>query len=549
MTGQPYGQQPQLQGQPTGFLMPQQTAFQQAPNPFGLQANQQRQLQPQATGHRPFSSYLPPQGTGFPQTQPQQVQPQQTGFLQPQTTGANPFRQSMLFPQTTGMAMFGVGSGMGSSGSQGSFQSPNGMNSMNGFNGMTAAGQGQTSPMTQNGAAPSSAFAPSPSVGTPFGQMGQTSPMFNMPARPASTPLTSFGGGSSTNPSSPPAAQPVKTHQTGTRNPFGPVSTPAPPVPKQPTLMELTMGFGGPNGAMNGQQQQQQQQPQPTGMTGGMNGNLFGSSALSPGATDMSGIASSFAHKSNSAGSADPNSNIPSFSSSNFLTSQPTSSTATGSTFSDSLFSSSLSTQPTGATNASSIPSFSISPTLKPQSTGFGGVKPFKPSSSFGASLLDSLPPIPGSAPTTPAVTGGGPSANPPFGSGGGAGSGGSGFNPGSAFSVGNHPTGFGGASGQTGSTLGQGLRPQMTGSAANPFRASMLATGGTPNFGTGTPGLPSSNSHLSAFGGMTGIGGSSASPSASMGGGLYGAGGGGFQSNVGQGVRQQQQQPTGSLI
>ena len=65
----------------------------------------------------------------------------------------------------------------------------------------------------------------------------------------------------------------------------------------------------------------------------------------------------------------------------------------TGSGFSDSMFST-LNSQPTGATSPSSPSSTSISPGLKPQTTGFSGLKAFKPSSSFGASLLESLPPI-----------------------------------------------------------------------------------------------------------------------------------------------------------
>ena len=75
--------QPQMQAQPTGFLMPQQTAMPMGgTNPFGLQPQPQQQPQQQ---FQPF------------------LAPQQTAFLQPQMTGANPFRQSMLFPQTIGM--------------------------------------------------------------------------------------------------------------------------------------------------------------------------------------------------------------------------------------------------------------------------------------------------------------------------------------------------------------------------------------------------------------------------------------------------------------
>jgi len=208
----------------------------------------------------------------------------------------------------------------------------------------------------------------------------------------------------------------------------------------------------------------------------------FGSGALNPGPTDISSIASSFAFSNKSATSKDNNSTS---SQSNPLSSQNTSSTTTGSMFSDSMFSSSgLSSQPTGATASTSFPS-----SLKPQMTGFAGLKPFKPSSSFGASLLESLPPIPGSAPTTPAITGSG--------------------NAGVSSSlVSSYPSGDSSSNTQVngpagmfsgGSSLGQGLRPQMTGGgAANPFRASMMNPSSstmnfstTPAFNLGLTGLP----------------------------------------------------------
>ncbi|KAF5352873.1 hypothetical protein D9757_012112, partial [Collybiopsis confluens] len=218
----------------------------------------------------------------------------------------------------------------------------------------------------------------------------------------------------------------------------------------------------------------------------------------------MSSIASSFSSQ-NPQTSAQ--SNFSSSSASGPLNSQNTSTTTSGSTFSDSFFSS-LSTQPTGATNTSSTSSISFTGAapLRSQTTGFSGLKPFKPSSSFGASLLESLPPITGSTPATPAITGGShtfPSSslrtngigstntglpNMNFNSSLGSSSGStSGF---SAF--GSQPTGLPQSSSPTalgqsigltgkspvsgvptgmGSTLGVGLRPQMTGGGANPFR------------------------------------------------------------------------------
>ncbi|KAK7056263.1 hypothetical protein VNI00_002816 [Paramarasmius palmivorus] len=547
-TGQPFAG---MQAQPTGFVMPQQTGFPGASNPFGMQPqSQQLQLpqqqlshlrpQPTAGGHRPFSSFLP---------QNNSLQPQQTGFLQPQATGANPFRQSMMMPQTTGMAMF---SGMQTGQQQMPFQNA-GNNAFGAAPGSFGVDQGQGMPAIGNmgqmqGQTPN-AFSPSPSMGTgmvPFSQQQQPSQPQNIPTRPASTPLTSFGASSSSSGPSPPVAQPVKTHQTGTKNPFGPITTPPPPVPKQPTLMELSMGFGASTGGQPQQQPQQPQymQPQQPAVTGA-NGFNFGSSALNPGRTDMSSIASSFSFsKSEPNGTTSPTTTTPASSAFSPLSSQNTSTTTTGS-LSDSLFTSStLSTQPTGA----STPSVSVSSPLKPAMTGFAGLKPFKPSSSFGASLLESLPPIPGSAPTTPAITG----ANPPSGIGAqptGVGSGSGGLGALNAQSMSN----FSGGS-TLGSTLGQGLRPQMTGSnpAANPFRASMFttgtgsATGGGLDAGSAFPGSASfgGTSGASLFGGPNGLSSLNGASGSANGGMFGGSGFGAFNQ-----PQQQQQQQNTSLI
>ncbi|KAJ3877063.1 ANTH domain-containing protein [Lentinula edodes] len=524
--------QPQMQVQPTGVVAPPQVSFQQVPNPFGMMQQQSQppshlRLQPQATGHRPFSSFLPQQATGMPQ--------QQNSFLQPQATGANPFRQSMLLPQTTGMAMFGVG-GMqqqphlfpqqqlqpASSGTLNG--APNGLSAVNGL------------PSAQSSSSlGSSSFSSSFMSAGPFSQQSSPSPI-NVPARPASTPLTAFGSTQSSSATSPPPAQPVKTHQTGTRNPFGPISTPPPPVPKQPSLMELALGMGGQNGNMSVQQQQSSQQqivqgapqlPQQTGF-GSFSFNL---SALSPGVSDMSSVASSFSSRKpdSTATSGQASSSSGPF---NALNSQNTSTTTTGSTFSDSLFSSSLSSQPTGATNYSSPPSISFSSAapLRSQTTGFNGLKPFKPSSSFGASLLESLPSIPGSSPATPAVTGT-PSMSPQGRNTSGSANG----LPSGTF--GSQPTGLGQSStlGSTGigSTLGQGLRPQMTGGGANPFRASMFST------------MPNGANVLSMPTGIGGVGTGGMPNSTLMGGSMFGSS---FQNGNPQQQQQHHQQGT-SLI
>lgn len=484
MTGQP-----QVMAQPTGFAALTVT------NPFGFTQQQQQQLlQPQPTGHRPFSSFLPVQPTGLPQQQPPALPT--TGFLQPQATGSNPFRQSVLLPQTTGMAMFGVGAPAAVNGA------PNNIAPA-----LTSA------PLTATGFAP---FSGPSSV-----------PPSSVPARPASTPLTSLAP-SVPRAASPPAAQPVKTHQTGTKNPFGPIVIPAPPVPKPPTLMELAMGMNpGLNGASNLVSQPQSTQPNSAPSTS--TGFSLETSALSVGRTDMSSVASSFAFSNTSSDPAKWNAagssigsptefskpSIPPFGStfsSGPLSSQNTSTTLNGSSFSDSVFSS-LSSQTTGATTISSAPSPGMSG-LKPHLTGLSGLKPFKPTSSFGASLLESLPPIPGSAPTTPAATGTGPS-----------------------FSVaqsGPPTSALGGLpASNPGSKLGVGLRPQITGGAANPFRASMmgLPTGSSPGIrGPLLSGLsPSATQPVVALSGL-------GSPP-SLGSNLFGSG------NFGQSVGQQPQQ------
>src|SRR5258708_23484240 len=61
-------------------------------------------------------------------------------------------------------------------------------------------------------------------------------PSVPVPARPASTPLTHRKASS-------PPPQPLKSHQTGSRNPFGVPKAPSPPpLPRAPTLFELASG-------------------------------------------------------------------------------------------------------------------------------------------------------------------------------------------------------------------------------------------------------------------------------------------------------------------
>lgn len=291
ISGQPFAI-PQITTQPTGFLMPQHTAMPNATNPFGIPGQQQ----PLSAPGQPFPPFL--------------TAPDQQNFLRPQPTGPNPFRQSMLVPQSTGMALFGVGNnpGMGYGLPQ-QQQNPNPFSASAQPMQPMATGFGQS---LFNTAAPqqphlqsqqTQPFQPAPSA-TPMGLSNsafatttQTQSNFNLPQRPASTPLTTFGSAAKS--SSPPPALPLKPHMTGTKNPFGPIVTPAPPVPKPPTMAEMAMGFGGAGSAPFGstpQQQwspQQQQSGQPgqttNGPTGGFN---YANSALNPGGTDMGSVAS-----------------------------------------------------------------------------------------------------------------------------------------------------------------------------------------------------------------------------------------------------------------
>ncbi|KZT07476.1 ANTH-domain-containing protein [Laetiporus sulphureus 93-53] len=499
MTGAPFApQQMQMQPQPTGFIMAQHTAT----NPFGMQMQQQQQP-------APF------------------MQPQQTGFLQPQATGSNPFRQTMMLPQMTGMAAFNMGMGQQ--------QQPQQPINTNPFptqsTGMQALQTGANMPsFSAFGSMHGSSQMAAPIAQQPNGYAANAGP-----ARPMSAPLTSHPSTSSTS-SGPPPAQPIKTHQTGSRNPFGTPVVAPPPMPKPPTLFELAMGAAQnsqQNGMQGGWQQQQQQQQQISpGGTSGFS-SQFGTH---PTGSAMASVASSFTF--NKLG--EPNDNPSAMSP---LNPQPTSlpSSTTGSTFSNSLFSS-LSSQPTGMTNNTSLGSPTMGTSaLQPQKTGgLSGLRPFKPSSSFGAALLESLPPIP-SAPSTPqpqfsSPTSNGAAATSGLMFGGGlnglntqqTGFGGLNSQPTGAFStqlpnsfnsqstgafgsqqnsaLTRQPTGALGNLGQ--STVGVGLRPQMTGSAgaANPFRATMFAnstgmTGGPFGAGAGftnqpPPPLPTSQSN-----------------------------------------------------
>jgi len=177
-------------------------------------------------------------------------------------------------------------------------------------------------------------------------------------------------------------------------------------------------------------------------------------------------------------------------------------------------------------------PQLSVSP-LQSQPTGFAGssVRPFKPSSNFGANLVDKLPTIQ-SEPTTPAITGtpAGPlletsSSNGPPAPGfpylsslslspslGGTGALNAGANQNQGLTQTSSPsllaTSFTpGSNNSSGLGIGLsalgggGLRPQPTGGAANPFRASMMFGG------SGIPGGAANTSTTVAGGAFGGLG------------------------------------------
>jgi len=536
---QPFGVQPQQ----TGFVMPQQMGF------------------PVQSAHNPFGQHMQPQFTAMPFMQPQPT----AAPLMPQMTAINPFRQNNLNgmngvqPQATGFSPSPFG------------PSPTNLSPF----GPSPVNQGNqgTSPFQNLGQNPGQQQIPfdmagpfgisqQPNVSSPFmlpqqmqQQQSQPPPQpqnsvnnVPVPPRPASAPHKT---------NSPEPIKSLVAQQTGSKNPFGIPTSPPPPVPKVPTLMELAMNK---QLELRQMQQQQQQQQQPNGQPGQISSDTSNPNAGST----MSTIASDFAALSF-------RNNSPA---TNALSPQITS--ATNSSFSTDTLFSSVSTQPTGAT-ISTIPSISVQPTsgLTSHATGLGtftGLKTFKPSSSFGASLLESLPPIPGSGPTTPSamsenqgqlgsppistISSPGPATSTSTTLGGMGGLGTSGLNPGlgnqsqpnglgstlGGFGPSTQPAGLGTGLGSNLSTTtgtgvgGVGLRPQMSDAqgVANPFRMTMFSNS------TSTPGLGVIGGGLS--------GGSGTNPGFGLGGftgGLGGLGGTPF----GQNPNSQPQQQQGSLI
>lgn len=350
-----------LQAQPTG-MMGMNGGFGGMGMGMGMGG-----LQPQMTGYNPFMAQ---QQTGMMPMQQQMtgfgggMQPQMTGFLQPQATGFNPFRQSVM-PQPTGF-----GGAFGAFDGQPSFVNQQ---------------QQQQQQQNQQALQPQHTATPSQPQQPQNGAFGQ-------PQTQQSSALSSFNSAFSStqnnNPSpfsaSKPAeqatpAKPLLPQKTGSRNPFAPPpgSTPppaSPPAPKGPSLNQLAMSaFGNqPTGGHyslgahawdgtdpTGKNAQQQMQntglvPQKTGLIGSVASEF-----------------TSFGNQNNASASGVAG------------TPQPAVSNSGANTDLSSQF---------GAMSFGNQPQTpQPQQPVQPQPTGFGGssVQPFKPQSSFGASLAN----------------------------------------------------------------------------------------------------------------------------------------------------------------
>lgn len=219
---------------PTGFMYSQPASM--PSNPLGLQT-------PPSSGHslRAFSSFLPNATDSHPALPSTQNQ-QSRGFLQPPKMGhVNPFRQGALVAQTRGMELFGVGGGQPG---QASFSVPN----------VAPNTLFHQSPGSGGGSSGAGLFG-SRYVTSNTGTNASIREGFIHSSHIPSLPRSNADAGK-------PLA--VKTHHTGVNNLLGRVpSPPPPPIPRQPSLMELQVAMGGANhGNCDSHPIGQQQQPQ-----------------------------------------------------------------------------------------------------------------------------------------------------------------------------------------------------------------------------------------------------------------------------------------------
>ncbi|KDN42076.1 ANTH-domain-containing protein [Tilletiaria anomala UBC 951] len=362
-------------------IQPQITGF-----PGGMDA-----LQPQMTGYNPFLSGMISQPTGYSGMQLQQpqpfMQPQTTGFLQPQATGFNPFRQSVMV-QPAG--------GFGSVSPFGTFGQPGGTSSMGAANGTHIQPQQSMFPLVNTSQSQSSIASEmmlSANSITIAPSSTATAPAPTLTLASASAPKPSAAVTAT------PAPKAVLPQKTGSRNPFASpaVSTPPPDVskPQGLTLAQLASGAGN----------------APPGGNYGLGANAWdGTDPTKPGGLQpqqtgiMGSVASELAfvkpqQNGNSAGS----------SASSTVPNQPNGSAGLDSSFAEM----NLGALGNGTTTASQSPSTAaVSATpLAAQPTGFGGIKPFKPESSFGASLASNPaftlpgPDTPGASALSPQLT------------------------------------------------------------------------------------------------------------------------------------------------
>ncbi|KAJ9098130.1 hypothetical protein QFC21_004459 [Naganishia friedmannii] len=345
---------------PNGRMMaPQSTGFiqqQQQQSPF---------LQPQQTGYmaaqqpQQQSPFMQPQSTGFLQPTPtsQPAQPQQNAFgsmgigsgsagmqqMMPQATGPNPFRQTMLFPQSTGAP----------------FQPSAGVSS----NPVTLPPQPQTNnvniakPLSVQPTGSKNPFAlppdherkPSPqSAGPSLFQLSQIKAS-TMPTQGGNTFDSVFGNN-------------FNSGNNTFTNEFGALTM------NEPTRNQHSPFHPAQHNTVSG--------------TGAANNSA---------GTAMSDLASAFTFSSNN----DANKQTSQFGNGMSAFGTGMSSNTTGAN--------SSSSSAFGQQGSSAFGSSASAP-LQPQPTGFAGssVKPFKPSSNFGSSLVETLPPLPASSTGTP---------------------------------------------------------------------------------------------------------------------------------------------------
>lgn len=353
-------------GMPMQMQMTGQPTMTGAPSPFGwaaggasstttgsvssIQSSRQQPngfIQPQSTGFSAPSPFLQPNMTGQPFGGAAAMQPQLTGQQ-------NPFRQSMMFPQSTGSA--------------------------------------QGAPNFSTGA-----MLPQRTGANNFG---------------STSPFGQANGGANSS-----AAKPLVPQPTGSKNPFAlpgdaERQKQRQAAASQPTLWELSQL------SISGQPVQQQQQQQQNGLQSSQQNAQ--PSTTSADNDFMSSLASTFASGSDTkakgglSSSSDFNdlfgSNFGSSNQNGFSTSNAGLSSAqgmaglngqpTGSSPFNTLNTSAPFSQGTASSSGGGGGGGGGTEFLQPQPTGFAGstVKPFKPSSNFGSSLVDSLPSLPSSS-------------------------------------------------------------------------------------------------------------------------------------------------------